>query len=149
MDALIHAFGLDWRFVGAQIINFVIVLVIIWFVAYKPLMAFLEKRQTMIREGVEGAQRAEGLERRAQEVLKETLAQATTEASDIVVSAQAVAKKTHESALKDAEIRRQALLKDAEAEAHERTRRIEREAQERVLQQATLLAEKIVTQTHG
>lgn len=148
MDALIHAFGLDWRFVGAQVINFVIVLVVIWFVAYKPLMAFLEKRQSMIREGVEGAERASGLEKKAQEVFQETVTQAATEASDIVASAHTLAKKTHESALKDAEVRRQALLKDAEAEAHERTRRIEKEAQERVLQEAALLAEKVIKQAH-
>jgi len=149
MDSLIHAFGLDWRIVLAQIVNFGIVLGFIWFVAYKPLVVFLDKRQTMIREGVEGAERAVELEETAKNTAKTTLASAEQEASVITSSANALAKKTHEIALKEAEIRRAALLKDAEDEARARTLRIEQEAQAQVLKEAALLAEKVIKQSHG
>jgi F-type H+-transporting ATPase subunit b len=149
MDSLIHAFGLDWRIVLAQIINFGIVLGFIWFVAYKPLVAFLEKRQTLIREGVEQAERAHLLEKDAKEAAQATITSAEHEAAHITSSAHALAKKTHETAVKDAETRRIALLKDAEEAARAQTARIEAEAQDRVLKEAALLAEKVIKQSHG
>lgn len=149
MDSLIHAFGLDWRIVLAQIVNFGIVLGFIWFVAYKPLVAFLDKRQTLIREGVERAERAVELEETAKAKARTTLVAAEQEAAVITSSASTLAKKTHEAALKEAEIRRNALLKDAEEEARARTARIEQEAQAQVFKEAALLAEKVIKQSNG
>lgn len=148
MESLVHAFGLDWRIVLAQVVNFGIVFAFVWFIAYKPLVAFLDKRQTLIREGVERAERAESVEQGAHQKAREVIASAEGEAARITESATALANKTHETALREADMRKVALLHDAEKEARARGERIQREAEEEVLRSATLLAEKVIKERY-
>src|SRR3989344_4099811 len=71
MDELFAAFGIDWKLLLAQAVNFGIVLVALWYFLYKPVVATMEKRRAVVAKGVEDALRAE-----------EKLAGADTEATE-------------------------------------------------------------------
>src|SRR3989344_6005858 len=58
MNELFAAFGVDWKLLAAQGVNFGIVLVALWYFLYRPVMTTLEKRRTLVAKGVEDAQRA-------------------------------------------------------------------------------------------
>lgn len=55
----LKAFGVDWRVLIAQFLNFAILLFILWKFGYKPIFKFLEERSKKIEEGVENAVLAE------------------------------------------------------------------------------------------
>lgn len=91
--------GIDWKLLIAQLVNFAILLAILYKFVYKPLLAFLEKREAMIAKSVEDAQ---AIERRLKETEKasaEALVQARIEASKVLEEAEKVAEERRRQAI--------------------------------------------------
>jgi len=59
MDELIKTFHIDWKLIIAQVINFAIVLVVLWRYALKPLTALMDKRSKEIAKSLEDAKAIE------------------------------------------------------------------------------------------
>ena len=91
LSELAHHFGIDWKLILAQAINFAFVSFLLWRFAFKPVMATLDERQRKIAEGLQFAEESKNqlaeTERRQAEVLR----QANTKA-------QAILHETHEKA---------------------------------------------------
>lgn len=105
---ILELFGVDWKLMLAQLINFVIVLVVLWKFAIKPLMKTMESRNAEISKGLEDAQSAaEKLSKTEQEV-KAQLQVAKSEAITIL-----------EQAKKQSETNRQASLEQTKQEVEE------------------------------
>ncbi|MBP2645420.1 MAG: atpF [Firmicutes bacterium] len=106
---------LNWTLI-AQIINFVILVAILTWVGYKPLMKALADRQAHIAESLETAER----EKVAAEELKleyqQQLAQARNQAQAIVEKATKLAEQTKEEILQEARTEHARLLKAATEE---------------------------------
>jgi len=77
-------FGIDWRLILAQAINFIIVALLLWRFAFKPVLATVDERQKKIAEGLQFAEEAKRqlaeTEKRQAEVLRE----ANTKAQEIL-----------------------------------------------------------------
>jgi len=73
--SLIGKFGIDWKLIIAQGVNFILVAVILWKFAFKPVMTTMEERQQKISAGLQYAEESkkqlEETEKRQAEVLKE------------------------------------------------------------------------------
>ncbi|MDP3995028.1 MAG: F0F1 ATP synthase subunit B [bacterium] len=103
---LLQAFGIDARLLIAQLINFLILVGILYKLGYKPILAFVKERQKKIEQGVVDAERAEHKMRQAEEAHKEALSRAHKEAQEILarsreqaeVQAQAIIAKTQDQA---------------------------------------------------
>ena len=68
MDIL-NLFGVDWKLMLAQLVNFAIVVFVLWKFAIKPLMATMEERNKEISKGLDDAKSAtERLDQVEQEV---------------------------------------------------------------------------------
>lgn len=65
---ILELFGVDWKLIIAQLINFAIVVIVLWLFAIKPLMKTMEGRNKEIEKGLSDAQKAGD---RLQEVEKE------------------------------------------------------------------------------
>lgn len=85
------AFGVDWKSLLAQFVNFAILLFLLTKLAYKPLLLFMKQRAEMIKRGVEDAKQAKQIMALASEEQEKLLAQARKEAASIVDSARAAA----------------------------------------------------------
>ena len=55
---LFAAFGLDWKILIAQLINFAILVFVLYKFGYKPFFKFLEDRTSKIEAGIENADKA-------------------------------------------------------------------------------------------
>lgn len=86
---LIKNFGIDPKLLGAQIINFLIILYLMRRFLYKPVLELLEKRRKMVEDGVENAQKAQIMLDRASEKEKDILRKAREEAKIILTEARA------------------------------------------------------------
>jgi F-type H+-transporting ATPase subunit b len=84
MASLIHAFGLDWKLLITQVINFGLVLFVLWYFLYKPTMAMIDTRQKKIARGVEDADKAREERKNADKEKKQILSKANIEAVRIV-----------------------------------------------------------------
>src|SRR3989338_1528800 len=56
MSELFHQFGVNWQLLGAQMVNFAILLLVLKKFAYGPLLSMLHERRKRIAEGLEAAE---------------------------------------------------------------------------------------------
>lgn len=144
MDQLFSAFGIDWRLLIAQAVNFAIVLVALRYFLYTPVLTMLTKRRELVAKGVEDAEQAAALLAGADDEAAKRVATADTEAESIVSAARETANAEKVRLLKDAEVRAAAVTKDAEARAAEVAAREKRESEKEIARLAILAAEKIL-----
>lgn len=102
MDSFINTFHIDWKIIIAQVINFVIVLFVLQFLALKPLRKLMNERSSKIEGGLEDAQKNA-------EILKNT----KKEYDDIVLKARTEANTIFQEGKKDAEVKKAEMLAEA------------------------------------
>jgi F-type H+-transporting ATPase subunit b len=112
----LDALGINLGYIISQIVNFSLLALLLYFVAYKPVLRMLDARSQRIQQGLEDAEAAS---RRAAEVEQEferRMAEARREGQEIV------AKATQMS-----EQQRQELLAEARQEARQQVERAREE----------------------
>ena len=85
-------FGLDIRFLVAQIVNFGIVAILLYKFAYKPVLATIEERQKKISDGLQYAEEMKAKLAAAEKAHAATLQKAQQEAQTILGEARETAK---------------------------------------------------------
>ena len=148
MQQLLSAFGIDWRLLIAQAVNFALVLVALWYFLYKPVLAMMARRQELIAKGVVAAQEAEEKLAHTDTTVMERLQAAETEADTIVAHARESAQSEKARLLKEAEARAAAVAADAEARASEVASRARRESERDIARLSILAAEKILKEKY-
>lgn len=86
-QGLIGTFGLDWKMILAQGINFGLVAWLLWKFALKPVMATMDERSQKISDGLQFAEEAKQQLSSAEKEKAEKLREANTEAQTIVQGA--------------------------------------------------------------
>ncbi len=102
--------GIDWKLFTAQLINFAVLLFVLYRFLYKPVLKLLDLRRKKIEENERRSQVLDKELRSVSEVKEKTLQEAEREFQKIVLKA------THE-----AEVQRQEILSKAVREAEEYT----------------------------
>ncbi|HBV01620.1 MAG TPA: ATP synthase F0 subunit B [Candidatus Taylorbacteria bacterium] len=105
MAELFHALGIEWPILIAQVVNFAILLVVLWKFVYTPVMRLLDAR----REGV-----LKAIEREEKSAMK--LASAETDRSEILAQARAESQKIIDGARLDGEELKKKLIASAKEE---------------------------------
>ena len=57
MDSLISTFHIDWHLIVAQLVNFAVVILVLWRFALKPLGKLMDERGQTIAGGLENAKK--------------------------------------------------------------------------------------------
>ena len=83
MDSLITTFHIDWKIIIAQAINFLIVFLVLYFFALKPLSKLMKEREKRIEGGVKDALTNKELLLATQKEYDTVLAKARIEANTI------------------------------------------------------------------
>ena len=144
MQQLFSAFGIDWRLLIAQAVNFGIVLVALRYFLYSPVMRMLEERRRVVAKGVEDAQEAAGKLAVADASATERVRAGEMEAEEIIKTARAAASLNKAQMLREAEARAIQVAQDAEARAAELAARVRRESEKDIARLALLAAEKVM-----
>lgn len=149
MGELFSAFGLDWRLLVIQTVNFALLLAILWRFLYTPLTKMLDERRGKIAESV---QKAEAADRRLAEADMEgkaMLAEAGKEAEVLVASGRSRAASESAEAMKKTQEKAEALLAEAHARAEEAKRTALAAGEKEIARAAMLAAEKILKDKHA
>ncbi|MBI1908009.1 F0F1 ATP synthase subunit B [Candidatus Uhrbacteria bacterium] len=85
--AVIGTFGLNGGMFVAQLVNFLLVLFVLWKFAYKPVLRMLEEREAKIAKSVADAEAVEARVREFEVEREALLAAARKEAQEIVTAA--------------------------------------------------------------
>lgn len=144
MQQLFEAFGIDWRLILAQAINFGVLLVALKYFLYTPVMKSIEDRKKIVAKGVLDAHTATEMLATAGASAHKRALEAETEAESIVSNARTEATDERKRIVSEAEARAHAVSLDADARAKEASAKMLRESEKEIARLAILAAEKAI-----
>ena len=140
MDAL----GVNLPGLIAQIINFTLLLVVLYLVLYKPITRVLDQRSVRIQESLEQAEKLREETSRSEEQIQQQIEEARQEGRGIVGQATQVAERVREEAREQARTDAEAIITRARAEVQrERDEAIE-ELRREFADLTILAAERVI-----
>lgn len=143
---LIKNFGLDPFLLGAQVVNFLIILYLLKRFLYKPILELLKNRENTIKEGLQKAQEAALLLEKTKEEERKIIKNAQHEAKKLLESAREhsllVAKSLEESSKKNAE----RILAEAKVQIEQETKNAQKELTTNVSKIAVQFLQKSLSQ---
>jgi F-type H+-transporting ATPase subunit b len=144
MSELITKLGIDWKLLIAQIINFLVLLFVLYKFAYGPILAMLEKRQKKIEKGLKDADAAHKKLAESEEKQKEILHKARQEAKEIVEKARAQAEKAKVDIAAEAKNEGQKMIADAKEQIEQEKKKTLQEIKSEIGSLVVAAAEKII-----
>ena len=108
--------GINLPVLIAQTVNFVVLLIILRLVLYKPVLRMLDERRERIREGLSAAERGREQAEQANRDAQAQIDAARREGQQIVAQAQQVALRLQEDARQQAQRQGEAMLERARSE---------------------------------
>lgn len=139
--------GINLSFLVAQIINFILLLIILRAVAYKPLLGMLEQRRQRIAKALEDARQAEEARANADRDYQKRMDEARLEAQRIVAEASQRAEQAASGILAKAQEEAQRLIEQAREEAELERNRILAELRTQVASLAIAAANKVISES--
>ena len=145
MEQVLITFGIDWKLLIINAINFGLLLAVLWYFLYGPLTRMLEERRQKVAQGVRDAEAAKERLSEIESSRSTLIAKAGKEADTIVTHARASATAKEKEILAAGELAASALLKDAQSQAAELKRQAVEESKHEVAKLIVLGIEKAVT----
>jgi F-type H+-transporting ATPase subunit b len=99
---LLEALGINLKILFAQLVNFAVLLFVLWRFAYRPIINLLKQRREKVSQGVEDAKSAELKLTEAKEKEREVIVEAKKEAQNIIDEATVRAEKKKQAILDQA-----------------------------------------------
>lgn len=131
MDEIIKTFHIDWKLLIAQLINFAIVLFILWKFAIKPLSKVMNKRTKEIEKSLADAKKIEEnmtksqterenlikqTKREAQKIIQKSQEEGQKQGAEIVSQAKAEAQNIVTKTKEQIDLEKQKMLKEVKSE---------------------------------
>lgn len=144
MDQLIQAFGIDVKLITVQIINFAILLVLLSYFLYKPVLKVLADREATIKKGIKDAEAAAKAKADASTEKKAILSTAHTEAEEISARAAEHGEEKANTIVAKANDQAEQIVRDAEVKGKDIQTRARKESEAEITKLAVLAAEKVL-----
>lgn len=144
MDELIKTFHIDWKLLVAQIINFGIVLGVLWYFALRPLRKVMDKRTGDITKSLDDAKR---IEKRMQDTeidREKIIVEAKKEAQIISAKVAEDAEKLREDKLHQTREEINKMGAKAKADLAAEKEQMVREAKKEVADVVVAVSEKVI-----
>lgn len=113
MSELFYQLGVNWRLLFSQGVNFLILLAVLTFFVYKPLLKIIEERRKKIQIGLSDAEEAERKLKNIVNLESERMAKAEKDALVMIKKAEDNARTSAKSILLSAEEKSASVLKEA------------------------------------
>ncbi len=146
MESLLQAFGIDARLIVVQIINFVILVGLLSYFLYKPVLKVLADREEKIKQGIRDAEEAAQAKARALEEKQAVLSKAQQEASEIDARAKAHAESKEAEIVAQAHDKASNIVKDVENKSALLKEQALKESEAEIAKLAILAAEKVLSE---
>lgn len=141
---LIDKLGIDWKLLVAQIINFGILLFVLYRFAYKPILKMLQKRSQTIEDGLANAKKIENNLRDSEQSKGEILNAARQQGQSIITQAGEQAERTRAERLQAASLEVEEIISRAKQEITEAKLTMLKEVKQEVADLVIKATEKIL-----
>ena len=145
MEQLFEAFGIDWRLLLINVINFAVLVGGLTYFLYKPITNALETRREKMAQGVRDAEAAEVKLRGIESTRSEKLAEAGKEADSLLSQARDAGAKKGREMLDAAQAASARTVAEAEVQARELKNQALEESKQEIAKLIVLGIEKVAT----
>lgn len=139
--------GINLPTLLAQLINFIILLLLLYFAAYKPIIRMLDQRSAKIKESMEQAEAIRQKTAQTEEEIKAQLEAARKEGQAIIAQATQIGDRLKEEAKKEARQEAEFLITKARTEIERERDEIVDELRKEFVDVAVTAAEKVLKET--
>ena len=115
MEELITKLGIDWKLLIAQIVNFGLLLFLLYRFVYGPMIKFLDTRSRKIAEGILNAEEMEKIKQEIKERGKEIEQKAQEKANELLKKSKELAEKEHNQVILEAQDKVKKVIAEAKA----------------------------------
>lgn len=113
---ILQLFGIDWKLMIAQLVNFTVVVLVLWFFALKPLTKTMENRSKEIEKGLTDAEEAAKKLAQAEDDVKAEIIKAKNEAANILEAARKQAEESKQASVVKTKDEIEELIKKAKTQ---------------------------------
>jgi F-type H+-transporting ATPase subunit b len=149
VEQIARTFGVDWPHLGAQIVSFGIVCVVLYWLAYTPILRMLDARRQQIASGLANAEKIKAELARIEVERLDVLTKADAEGKQLIEEARAAAARVQaEESRKAVAAAEQILLRARETTERDRARmlaELKHEVGRLVVQTTATVTGKILT----
>jgi F-type H+-transporting ATPase subunit b len=149
MAETLQSMGIQWPKLIAQLVNFAIVLFILWRWAYRPVFAMLEARRQKIAEGVANADKIKAELAKTESERHDILVRAGDQANKLIEEARAAAARVREQETQKAIAAAEQIMakaREAATQDHQRMlQELKREVGRLVVQTTATVTGKVLT----
>ncbi|MDP1846089.1 MAG: F0F1 ATP synthase subunit B [Candidatus Moranbacteria bacterium] len=146
MSELLSKLGIDWKLLIAQIVNFLVLLFVLYKFAYGPVLAMLDKRQKKIEKGLKDADEAHKKLAESADMQKEILRKARIEAKDIVEKSYVQAEKSKSEIAAEAKTQAEKIIANAKDQIELEKNKMITEVKSEIGSLVVAAAEKIINE---
>lgn len=139
--------GINVTWLLAQVVNFGLLLFLLWAIAYKPVLKMLNERKRKIQESLEYAESVKKQAAEQQKEFEQRIAEARREAQAAAAIAAQAGEKEREAILAQAREEARKLVAQAKEQIAYERRQMLAELRQEVVQLSLLAAQKAVSQT--
>ena len=144
-NALLEQLGINWKLFLSQAVNFFILLGVLTFFVYKPLINIIKKRQNTIKEGLQKAEEADIRLKEVDNIAKDKIKSAEQESIDMIKKTEEKAKVLADDLQKQTEEKQKKAMELIKQNAL----RAQEEANKEILSKAGDLVKKAIIKTVG
>jgi len=140
----VDALGIEWSLLLAQIVNFLILIVLLRLFLYQPVLNMLNARKERIAQSMKDAERVSAAAREAEQEKGKVLEQARREAQEIRAQATRDAEKIAQEVRSRADVEATEIRMKAQVEAEKQAELALADANKQIAELAILATEKLL-----
>lgn len=142
-----EALGINLGYLISQIVNFTLLAVLLYFVAYKPILRMLDERSARIKKGLEDAELASRRAAEMEQTFEQRMAEARKEGQEIIAQATQLSEKARQDILETAREDSRALVEKAKEEIARERDLAMAELRQQVADLSLTISEKVIGKT--
>jgi F-type H+-transporting ATPase subunit b len=143
----LEALGINLGYIISQIVNFTLLAVLLYFVAYKPILRMLDERSARIKKGLEDAELASRRAAEMEQEFEQRMAEARKDGQEIVAQATQMSEKARQEILETAREESRALIEKAKEEIGRERDLAMSELRQQVADLSLTISEKVIGET--
>lgn len=144
MDELVKTFHIDWKLLIAQLVNFGIVLGVLWYFALKPLQKMMHKRSNDIEQSLKDAKEIERKLNEANISKEKIITEARQEAQIVMEKAANTAEKFREEKVQATREELEKIIAKTKGDLQAEKEKMVREARQEVASLVVAASSKVI-----
>jgi F-type H+-transporting ATPase subunit b len=143
----LEALGINLGYLVSQIVNFTLLAVLLYFVAYKPILRMLDERSARIKKGLEDAEQASRRAAEIEQEFEQRMSEARKEGQEIIAQATQMSEKARQEILETAREESRAQIEKAKEEIGRERELAMADLRQQVADLSLSISEKVIGET--